>query len=283
MKLKNIIKGLTPPLVFSLLRKASRSFGSNGIIPNKGKFVGNYSTFEEAARHAKGYGDEAIVNKVRDALLQVKNETGKYERDSILFDKIYYDWPLLAIFQHVAVQNDLRLSVVDFGGSLGSTYFQNIHFLKHLNSLQWKVVEQKSFVENGRQYFEDKNLRFFHTIEEALEIQPTNILLFSGVCQYLPKPYDVLDFALSLGIQNLVFDRTCFIRDKADRITLQLVPSAMYSGSYPCTFFNEEQFLRRISEKYELIADFDSYADVGIYLQDGKKVYWKGFYFKLKP
>ena len=180
MKLKNIIKGLTPPLVFSLLRKASRSFGRNGIIPNKGKFVGNYSTFEEAARHAKGYGDEAIVNKVRDALLQVKNGTGKYERDSILFDKIYYDWPLLAIFQHVAVQNDLRLSVVDFGGSLGSTYFQNIHFLKHLNSLQWKVVEQKSFVENGRQYFEDKNLRFFHTIEEALEIQPTNILVFFG-------------------------------------------------------------------------------------------------------
>ena len=258
-----------------------RSGPDNGQS-NKGKFVGNYPTFEEAAKNSKGYGDEAIVNKVRDALLQVKNGTGKYERDSILFDKIYYDWPLLAIFQHVAIQNNLRLSVIDFGGSLGSTYFQNIHFLKHLVSLHWNVVEQKSFVQNGQRYFEDNSLKFFHSIEEALQIQPADILLFSGVIQYLPKPYDLLDFILTLGIENLVFDRTCFIRDKSERITLQLVPGAMYPGSYPCTFFNEEKFLSIFSGKYELITDFDSFADSGRYLEDGKKVYWKGFYFRLK-
>ena len=51
---------------------------------------GNYMSWEEAERKCSGYGTEDIHQKVKDALLQVKNGTAVYERDSVLFDKIEY-------------------------------------------------------------------------------------------------------------------------------------------------------------------------------------------------
>jgi putative methyltransferase (TIGR04325 family) len=275
LKIKSIVKNIAPPVLRRLVGAKQKKAGK--LI-----FAGNYATFEDAAADAGGYDDERIVVKVKDALLQVKNGTAKYERDAVLFDKVQYSWPLLAIFQHVALQNNSKLSVLDFGGSLGSTYFQNIQYFKHIDKLDWKIVEQELFVENGRKYFEDNSLKFFLSIEEALMKGSPDVLLFSGVLQCLPKPYEVLQRVLQLGIEHVVFDRTSFIRDKTDRITVQHVNESINPASYPCTFFNEEKFRSLLLTKYDLVSDFDSYAEVGSYLEDGKKVYWKGFYFRLK-
>jgi putative methyltransferase (TIGR04325 family) len=38
---------------------------------------------------------------------------------------------------------------LDFGGSLGSSYFQNKKFLDALRLVEWNVVEQENFVATG--------------------------------------------------------------------------------------------------------------------------------------
>jgi putative methyltransferase (TIGR04325 family) len=69
-----------------------------------------------------GYDSEIILEKTRDALLKVKNGEAAYERDSVLFDEIQYAWPLLTSLMWVAAQAKGILNVLDFGGSLGTTY-----------------------------------------------------------------------------------------------------------------------------------------------------------------
>ena len=73
-----------------------------------------------------------------------------YERDSVLFEEVEYVWPLLASLMWVGARHLGSLNVLDFGGSLGSTYFQNRIFLATLPSVRWNIVEQPRHVEVGR-------------------------------------------------------------------------------------------------------------------------------------
>ena len=78
-----------------------------------------------------------------------------FERDGVVFDQPDYNFPLLACLLRVATESGNRLRVLDFGGSLGSTYFQCRPFLGGVSELRWTVVEQPQFVECGRREFED--------------------------------------------------------------------------------------------------------------------------------
>jgi len=69
-------------------------FTSKSKKPQYGWF-GDYSNWDELVTSADGYNAENILNKTKDALLQVKNGTAVYERDSVLFDKIVPPFPLL--------------------------------------------------------------------------------------------------------------------------------------------------------------------------------------------
>ena len=70
-----------------------------------------------------------ILDKVLAATLKVKQGQAVFERDSVLFDEIEYSWPLLAGLMWAAASNGGKLNVLDFGGALGSSYYQNRKFL----------------------------------------------------------------------------------------------------------------------------------------------------------
>src|SRR5690606_36019212 len=152
-------------------------------------------------------------------------------------------------------KNNLR--VLDFGGSLGSTYFQVKDFLSPLNTLSWHVVEQPTYVEVGRQDFENEQLKFYPTIPESMAIEQPDVVLLSGVVQYLEKPHDFLSELANYEVEHLLFDRTAFIHNGRDRLTVQRVPPEIYDASYPSWFFNEAQFREHFSQ-YKCVADFTS-------------------------
>ena len=91
------------------------------------------------------------------------------------------------------------MHVVDYGGSLGSSYFQNRYLLNGSISLNWNIVEQKHFVDCGREFIQDQNLNFFYTIEEALLNAKPDVLLLSSVIQYLEKPYEFIEKSTDYG------------------------------------------------------------------------------------
>src|SRR4051812_2697231 len=86
---------------------------------------GDFRSWQDAEKKSVGYDAQEIVEKVTRSVLKVKNAKAVYERDSVLFDKIEYSWPLLSALLWIALKKNNELSVVDFGGSLGSSYFQN--------------------------------------------------------------------------------------------------------------------------------------------------------------
>ena len=72
---------------------------------------GNYTSWAEAQKVSTGYDSQAILEKVKDALLKVKNGEAVYERDSVIFDEIQYSWPLLAGLMWIAAQSGGELNI----------------------------------------------------------------------------------------------------------------------------------------------------------------------------
>ncbi len=190
------------------------------------------------------YDAEGILAKVRDSLLTVKAGEAAFERDSVLFEKPEYVWPLVALLNQVAAENENRLDVLDFGGSLGSSYFQHRGCFDWVRSMTWSVVEQEHFVACGREVFENDHLVFYGSLDECLSEQSPKVVVFSSVLPYLENPYEVLERIAESGIPHIYVDRTpVLLSDGPDRLTVQTVPPAVYDASYPAWFFNRERTL----------------------------------------
>lgn len=267
---KKIIKNITPPLLLNLL-KSRNQFG----------WFGNYQNWEEAKSNCSGYDSSLILEKCQTAALKVKNGEAVFERDSILFYKSDYThaWIILIGILHCALNESKNINILDFGGSLGSSYHQNKYILNTIDdlSLKWNIVEQKSFIKCGRDNFEEEKLKFYLTTDECLKENAPNILLLSSVMQYLEKPFEQLDKLLSLDTEYIIVDRTAFIKSETDIITIQKIPPSIYKASYPAWAFNEQKFLSRILGKYNMILEQDN-LDKSNY----PSMYFKGFIFKKK-
>ena len=266
---KKFLKNLVPPAVLRAARGAAG--GPYG-------FFGDYKSWADALCDSKGYADPDIVGKVLAATMKVENGEAAYERDSVLFDAPQYSWPVLAALLWAASVNGNRLFVMDFGGSLGSSYRQNRYFLSHVDPLTWNVVEQAGCVEAGKRHFEDERLRFYPSIADCLADNTPDVALLSSVVQYLPEPHALLDDIVRRGFRTIIVDRTPLVEGVRDRLTVQKVPPSIYDASYPAWFLERGRFLSHFRDGYEPAAEFDALAgeiDLG-----DVKARDKGFIFR---
>ncbi len=264
--LRSIIKRYAYPPLMRLYRRIA-----GGV-----RFSGNYASWEEASRNATGYDSPEIIQRVIAAALKVKNGEAVCERDSVLFDKPQYSWPVIAGLLWIAAQKRSRLNIVDFGGSLGSSYYQARHFLLPLEACRWSVVEQKHFVEAGRRYFEDDHLRFYDELDACIRKEKPDAILMSSVLQYLPDPGSFIDAVVDKGFEFILVDRTPFFLAQKDRLMVQKVPSWIYSASYPAWIMNLDRFQDRFLGIYDLVAIFESLDTANIPAE------FKGFIFRRK-
>lgn len=242
-------KELAPPV----LQRAYRSLTKKDIV-----LMNAFATWSAAERASAGYDSKDILDKVTSAALKVKSGEAAYERDSVLFAEIQYSYPVLLGLLRAAVSDDRELSVLDFGGSLGSSYYQCRSFLSELKRLRWSIVEQEHYVRQGKALFEDETLKFYATTEQCCESEKPNVWLFSGVVQYLEDPYDVINRAIQSGSAYIIFDITPFHPGAADIITVQLTPKSIYEASYPVRLFSFDRIVRLFEERYDKLLVFDS-------------------------
>ena len=257
--MKKLIKSLVPNSLIDLYCLYVAKYG----------WFGDYKTWQEAENVSTGYDAYEIIQKVRESALKVKNGTAIYERDSVIFDEIQYSWPILAGLMFASAIHGGAIKVLDFGGSLGTTYFQNKKFLDKLPYVSWNIVEQKHFVDIGKTSFEDKKLKFYYDIESCIKQESPNVLLLSGVLQYIEKPYELLDKLLKNNFEIILIDRTSFSKTK-QKIKLQVVPPKIYRASYPCWFFDELEFSDYFRKNdYEIIESFESIGKNKEYISKG--------------
>lgn len=264
--IKRILTLMMPPIILILIRKIKGSI--------KHGWHGDYTSWAEAQAKSTGYESQLILDKVYTSLLKVKNGEAIYERDSVIFNEIQYSWQLLSGLMYAAAKNHGNLNVLDFGGSLGSTYYQNKKFLSGLESVNWSIIEQENFVECGRNNFANQHLHFYNNIDECFRNQSPTVLVLSSVLQYIEKPYELLEELLSYNFDMILIDRTPFAYSGKDTITLQTVPPEIYHASYPCWLFNENNFIDKFNG-YKLLESFDA-------LYSSKSLKLKGFIYELK-
>ncbi len=249
-KVKKGIRKIVPPILADLYlnQKVSHSL------------LGGFSTWEEAEKKAIGYDSNAIFERAKKAALAVKNGAAVFERDTVLFFQPNYSNAVLTGLLRSFVKNEGHITLLDFGGALGSTYSNFVPLIKEMKSLIWGVVEQPHFVKFGRENLETKQLRFFAGIPEfQSDVGSPNIILISSSLQYIRDYQKILAAILAMKPTLVIIDRSPFLRDRKTptKVFLQQVSEEIYPASYACWAFNKQEILSQFSEDYKVILETD--------------------------
>jgi putative methyltransferase (TIGR04325 family) len=180
---------------------------------------------------------------------------------------------MLDLLLQAAAANAGHLSVLDFGGSLGSTYYHCRSFLNGVKNLEWSIVEQPAHVACGQRDFANAQLRFYPTIEACLAERPPHVLLLSGVLQCLPEPWAFLRAAATHGFRRIIIDRCPVIPASRDRLTVETVAPRIYPASYPAWFFSGPALPTHLPAGWEIESSFDA---IDRQLLDGVEIVFKG-------
>jgi putative methyltransferase (TIGR04325 family) len=264
---KKLIKKWIPPVLLDALQI---------VNPRSVRLSGHYKCWDDAVAECKGYHQSIISEKTLASALEVKNGSKPFERDSVLFDRIIYSWPILASLNWAAAQDSGKLRVLDFGGALGTSYFQNKKFIDYLCEVCWHIVEQPNLAELGNKYLKDEHLSFSSNIGDAFRFFCPNFVLLSSVLQYVEDPFDLIAKLSNRDVPVIALDRTPFLNeDQKTFIQKQSVPSQIYSASYPCYVFNENEIISAFRNYgYQLVESFHSLDKLST------KATWKGMIFK---
>lgn len=240
--LQNIVSYFLPKSLLNKLRKKHLFFEEG------------YPSWELAEKQCSGYDAKNILEKVLASTLKVKRGEASYERDSVIFDEINYSWPTLAGLMYAAAQNGGILNVLDFGGSLGSSYFQNRKFIQTLPNTRWNIIEQEHYVKAGQEHIQSEQIRFYPTIEACLLENKPNVILISSVLQYIQIPENTLSELSNTGAKILILDRTPMASIESHQLVIQHVPASIYLASYPMWIFSRQKLELALSNNWNLIA-----------------------------
>ena len=244
-----------------IIKTAIRFFPAPATVFKK-QFTGNYKTWQEALKNSEGYDNNKILERAIKTRRLVLDGVAKYERDLRVFHDKPYVSESLAFLLWV-YSKERKLSVLDIGGSFGTSYYQHLDFLKHIPDLRWAIVEQANYVEYGKKNFETKELKFFKTHAEATASAAPNVLYLSGVLPYLEKPHEMLRELLSLKIPYVILDRNQFT-DGPTRLTVQKTTKMTFPTSFPCWLFNRKELMALFSE-YNILREFRGGETEGMY------------------
>jgi putative methyltransferase (TIGR04325 family) len=202
-----------------------------------------------------------FVEQVCAAALAVTQGAAVHMRDGQVFDEIEYSWPLLAGLMFAAACHGGALKVLDFGGSLGTTYLQNRRLLDRLAEVEWHIVEKEAYCAFGESRLPHPRIRYHRSIEACLAAGASpNAALFSSVLQFLPDPWAVLARAAALPIRHVLIDRCPISEEGRDRLTVFRAPASVVENmTRPMWFFEEARLLAALGPDFALVERFPGF------------------------
>ena len=275
MRVKGMIKLVTPPVLLNFLLKHMLPNTKNHEI----KFKYGFKDWESASNQiGMTYAHQTILERVRDSALKVKSGEYPYERDGFLFNELIPNWQLLSLFYYYLTNSQERsLRVLDFGGGLGTTYYQfkNSFNLQNVK-VKWCVVEQPNFVKAGISDFASDEL-FFENDVESCELEGQFIALLIGVLQYLESPSEYLESIIDSKPEYIFIDATPFSNLDISSISIQIVPKSIYEAGYVAHVFSWNELLPHFQGHYTVLHTWTC-AD-----QPDLRNTYRGAIFKRKP
>jgi len=195
-----------------------------------------------------GYDSSVIANSI-------KSDNGTDLQKTLL------PYAIIANIMKIAQEKSGKISVLDFGGSTGGTYFFCREFLPDVK-MDWTVIEQESIVRVIKEKKISQEIKFSSEIPKNKKY---DVIIISSVLQYLENYTDILRQLLDLDADCIIFDRTLVFassKSKKDILTIQQNPTAHQKKiTYPCWILNKNNLYLQIPKKYVLINEFFSAAD----------------------
>lgn len=263
-----IVRYIIPPILiilFGYLKKVI--FQQKDFI----RFTGNYKTWDDAVCDSDGYDHSEIIEKILNASRKVRDGLFAGEQDSVNFDHPIVNYDVLIGILNTC--SNESINIVDFGGGLGSHYYQ-YRPLIYTKKCTWRVVEQEYIVKYGSNEFQNNELSFIDKIDD---ITDTDVFYSSCTLQYIKDPYLLLKKVLTKSFRVLIFNRLAFANIKKDRITIQHTNSTIYKATYPAWFLNEDKFLNYLKRYGYLLKH--SYANNDNVKLEDNNCYYKGYIF----
>lgn len=219
-------------------------------------FWGNFSSFEEASRVADIWNESETVESELKVLRQVMQQPKEW----------YWTQWLQKNLLHIYGELDKKhLSVLDFGGGFGQEYFNDRNLLKHMNDVEWVVVDQKEHVKYGQQFLENEQLKFAESIEKAggLVKEKFSLLILGSVLQYINSWEEFLEQVIGVGARYILINR----QNVADEERVCIQNMGNYGTKSVFRIYNEQELLDKLTTKYEIFDEYE-YAFCGAVFSD---------------
>lgn len=235
------------------------------------RYLGDYDSWDDAYKECNGYEDENIINTVSSAIKKVLDGEAVWERDGYLFYEQKFVYRICAAILKCALQNKNQgVCVLDIGGSLGSTYFQNRNYLDVVKDLKYIIAEQDHFADYGHNNLENGVLKFIRSADSWEDYGKFDIVLMSASLQYISNYKEIIHEIMRMKPRYIIIDRL-MVSDRI-RICMETVPEEIYKSSYPITVFSEAEVEKFFAPDYKMIEkDFSSVPEAA-YFADGKAV-----------
>lgn len=245
--------------------------------PDRIYFSGDYPNWDLALLDCEVHPTEPVRERVLAATLKIRDNQAVEQ--GVFSGRSPANFPLLTALLSATLKSEEYLKVLDFGGSLGISYF---HSRRFLGPVRWSVVELPELVALGSRHFASNELSFYDSIENCLWVDHVpKIVLLSGVLQCLPEPWETLRRLLEIRAPFVFLDRTALIDSGTDRLTVQHVPASIYRIDHPAWFLNEGTLTSVLADAgYECLCDFPA---IDRYTIPGASISFKGFFFRLLP
>jgi putative methyltransferase (TIGR04325 family) len=113
----------------------------------------------------------------------------------------------LGVLASTLVLKKKEISIVDFGGGLGTGFLQLLCSLPKDTQIRYFIVDEEKMCEKGRSLFRGwNNLAFGSELTEK-QINNTDIIYINSVLQYIENYASVLQKLVALGAEFILFDR----------------------------------------------------------------------------
>lgn len=158
---------------------------------------GDYASFAEAQQHASPY--RSNLSHLCALADNIRNDRAADRISSTMLAALLLP--------------DEPLRVLDFGGSIGITYFLAQRAIMD-RIARWHIVDLPDVVSCGRERYADDRLQFFSSIAAATADFIPNVILCGGVLQYLEDPYGAIEVLAGLQPAVIALDRTPIYPDR---------------------------------------------------------------------
>jgi len=201
-------------------------------------------------------------------------------------------YSLLSVINPIIENQSNIVNVLDFGGACGSHYFHLRSLINKKLKLNWVVVETPTMVKFAKE-LETEELSFFDNFPDAIsKLGEIDLLHTSGTLQCVANPEKYLDEILKCNAKWILFNRLCLNKRDRDIITIHS-SKLSWNGigelpegytdrwvKYPFNFLSESKFIKKVQEKYLLVARFNDQS--GTYPIRGEEIIGYGLLCKNK-